>query len=423
MSTGHKRPNDHVFNDPKRATSSESSEPHPRQTAPPPAIGSNGALNSHHPQVSTRPEHGGATASATTAPTRPGDACTQGRSVVDPAHPPGLTTRHEVESLGVSLGPALHDARPDRLGDIEWFQSPWQRSGAATGFTSWRLPDGQVIEAIVKVPVSYSEYFWSTQLGEVDHMWWESPSCLHLPVPRVLASGTELAGYDVAWLVLERVSGKPISSEMNAESLERLFEAAAKFHAMAGEIKSPSSGRRESELDWPRLLERAEEACRDNPIPEAEGWVEMIGRVRGLLPALLERWGARPIDTWCHGDLHPGNVMTRCSRSCPDDRCGVLIDLAMVRPGHWVEDALYIERLYWGREETLAGVDPLECLARQRRVLGLPVGDEDRVLADVRRVLMGATSPAFLRQENDPVYLSAALERLCRITPCLGGMI
>lgn len=418
MSTGHTRPTDHVFNDPKRATSPKPPEPRPKTDHPPAAV-SKGTSNGQYAIEKARQTR--AEAGTETAPSRPGQDVSTPRTTAESS--PGYTTRHEVESLGVTLGPALHDARPDRLGDIEWFQSPWQRSGAATGFTSWRLPDGEVIDAIAKVPVSYSEYFWSTQLGEVDHMWWESPSCLHLPVPRVLASGTELAGYDVAWLVVERVSGKPISSDLNADSLERLFEAAAKFHTMAAEVKPASEGRREGELDWSRLLERAEEACRDNPIDDADGWIEMFGRVRGMLPALRERWEGRPINTWCHGDLHPGNVMTRCSRTCPDDRCGVLIDLAMVRPGHWIEDALYIERLYWGREESLAGVEPFESLAAHRRSLGLEVDKEDRVYADIRRVLMGATSLAFLRQGNDPVYLAAALERLRRIIPYLGGML
>ncbi|MBZ0171371.1 MAG: aminoglycoside phosphotransferase family protein, partial [Phycisphaerales bacterium] len=308
----------------------------------------------------------------------------------------------------------------DRLGDIEWFRSPWQKSGAATGFTSWRLPDGNVVGAIAKAPVGPGEYFWSSRLGEVDPMWWESDECRHLPVPRVLASGKTLAGYDIAWLVEERVSGKPISKDMSAENIDRLFAATAKFHKLASEITPAERGRRRSPMDWSRVLARGVDACRDNNIPEAEAWIGVIEWVLAMLPGLLKIWRGRPMDSWCHGDLHPGNVLTRCNSSCPEDRCGVLIDLALVHPGHWVEDALYLERLYWGREESLYGIDPLDALARHRRAAGLHADKYDDQLADVRRVLMGATSPAFLSQENDQVYLSAALDKLRYTIPRIG---
>jgi hypothetical protein len=327
---------------------------------------------------------------------------------------PQYTTRAEVEGLGVSLGPALHDACGDRLGDIEWFQSPWQRSGAATGFTTWRLPDGEVIDAIAKVPVSYTEYFWTTRLGEVDPMWWYSELCRHLPVARVLASGTELGGYDVAWIVIERVSGGTISSDMTPDNLERLFAAAAAFHQRAAGERNPADGDVRRMPDWAVLLDKAAAGVRDNGLDHADRWLRAIDGTRGVLPRLVETWAGRIMDTWCHGDLHPGNAIIRCDRTCPEDRCGVLIDLALVHPGHWVEDALYLERMYWGREEQLGGVVPIEALARHRLALGLHADEKDEELADVRRVLMGATSPAFLSQERSPVYLGAAVDRVER---------
>ena len=335
-------------------------------------------------------------------------------------HRPRYTTRHDVESLGVSLGPALHEECLDRLGDIEWFRSPWQKSGAATGKTTWRLPDGKVIDAIVKVPVGATELFWSTSLGEVDPMWWETEQQRLLPVPRVLASGMTLAGYDIAWIVVEQLDGKPIARELSGENLELVFEAAAKFHKLAGEVKPVRRTPWQKRTDWAHLLARGKAACRDNDIPDDKEWIDIIGRVQTKLPELLQIWRSRPMDTWCHGDLHPGNVMTRSDPANPALRCGVLIDLAMVHAGHWVEDALYLERLYWGREEFLHGHEPLESLARHRREIGLPADAFDDRLADVRRVLMGATTPAFLGQENDPVYLPAALDKLRHILPRIG---
>lgn len=346
---------------------------------------------------------------------------------VDPEIPPKApiyTTRDEVESLGVSLGPALHDACGDRLGDIEWFRSPWQKSGAATGLTSWRLPNGRVIEAIAKVPVGYREYFWSTRLGEVDPMRWESDECRRLPVPRVLASGMELGGYDAAWVVQERVAGETVGKAMNAGSLEQLFLATARFHQQAREVKPAERAAQASEPDWRAILERARTKCVDNAIDRRDEWLRAIDAVDGILPALLERWHARPWDTWCHGDLHPGNVMIRdgCmdGPTTDDRRCGVLIDFALVHPGHWVEDALYLERMYWGREAMLCGVEPLRCLAENRILHGLHADETDERLADIRRVLMGVTSPAFLRHENDPEYLSAALGKVYGIIPGFG---
>lgn len=334
--------------------------------------------------------------------------------------PRRYTTKDEVESLGISLGPALHDACGDRLGDIEWFRSPWQRSGAATGKTWWRLPDGRVIDAIAKVPVSYTEYFWTTRLGEVDPMWWDSDACRHLPVPRVLASGVELGGYDVAWIVVERVAGSSVSGSFEREHFERLFEATAVFHKLALEVRPPQEATRRPEPEWDKTLASAVAACEVNAIDNADEWMLMIGRVRDGLDRLLALWNQRPMETWCHGDLHPGNVIIRVDEQDPGDRQGVLIDFSHVHPGHWVEDALYIERLHWGHELMLRGVEPVPQLAAQRRAHGLTADLHDDEIADVRRVLMAATSPAFLGQEGDRAYLAAALQKLRGITPCFG---
>lgn len=345
------------------------------------------------------------------------------------ARPPVYTTSCEVESLGVSLGPALHDACGDRLGDIEWFRSPWQQSGAATGLTAWRLPNGRVIDAIVKAPVGYREYFWSTRLGEVDPMWWESDAYRNMPVPRVVAEGTELGGYDIAWIVQERIAGQTVTKLLDADRLRQLFFAAARFHAHTRKIRPAERTEPAGEPDWREILDRARTRAIDNALDRLDEWLGAIDAVDRLLPALLDRWHARPMDTWCHGDLHPGNVMIRdgCSGMNGsvggDPRCAVLIDFSLVHAGHWVEDALYLERMYWGHEGNLQGIDPVRCLAEHRALLGLHADESDETLADVRRLLMGVTSPAFLRHENEPVYLAAALDRIRSILPTFGGSL
>ncbi len=330
--------------------------------------------------------------------------------------------------LGQSLGPALHEACGDKLGEIEWFTTPWQRSGAATGYTHWRLPDGSVIDAIAKVPVGYREFYWSTKLGETDPMQWLSFEAEHLPVPRVLAGGTELGGYDTAWVIVERVSGEPLVDLVQGSSAAegrtafiRLFDAAARFHRLAQEVREPGERDRPAAPNWARLLEKSAERAADNGIEDEGRWLDRIGRVGARLGTLLERWEARETLTWCHGDLHPGNVLQRRCRSCRmEDGLpasvghmeGVLIDLAMVHSGHWVEDALYLERLFWGREPLFRGIDPLSQLADARAAQGLENGTDAAELAEVRRVLMAATSPAFYGSEGDPVYLRSALTKL-----------
>jgi hypothetical protein len=93
------------------------------------------------------------------------------------------------------------------------------------------------------------------------------------------------------------------------------------------------------------------------------------------------------------------------------------VDLALVHPGNWVEDALYLERQYWGHSELLHGVKPLSTLAKFRRERGLPTDECYADLATVRRVLMAACAPALIEREGNPKYLHAALDLIERFLP------
>ncbi|MCP4495139.1 MAG: hypothetical protein GY825_00005, partial [Phycisphaeraceae bacterium] len=53
-------------------------------------------------------------------------------------------------------------------------------------------------------------------------------------------------------------------------------------------------------------------------------------------------------------------------------------------------------------------------LAAARRRLGLEVDEDHPRLADLRRILLAACAPAFLRTEGVPAYLDAALDHLER---------
>ena len=97
----------------------------------------------------------------------------------------------------------------------------------------------------------------------------------------------------------------------------------------------------------------------------------------------------------------------------------VLIDLALVHPGHWVEDGVYLERQFWGHMDALHGVKPVSQLAKCRKKLGLSTEGEFQTLANVRRVLTAACVPVFLGREGNPAYVHAGLELLERLLPQL----
>jgi hypothetical protein len=315
--------------------------------------------------------------------------------------------------LAQSLEPVLRSVSEGRLGPIEWFQSHHQRGGSATGFATWRTDDAGVVDAMVKLPVGPVEHRWTCALGSVEPGQWLARWALAKPTPRVLASGTTLGGYDLAWLVVERLHGPALANDrMDEQAALDLLRAAADFQADA--IRAAPLGPGPAPPDWERLLERSRELCRAGGVPDAQRWNEQIKTVQRALPVLRRRWETRPINAWCHGDLHPGNALRRTG---PDGtNVCVLVDLALVHAGHWVEDALYLERQFWGHEKML-GLKPVPTLARLRRERGLPADDAYGDLALVRRVLAAACAPALSEREGNAKYLRAAMEVIGRCLP------
>ncbi len=329
------------------------------------------------------------------------------------------------QSLASALEPVLHHACHGHLGPVSWFKADWQRGGAGTGFSTWRMntPSGKPREVpcVVKMPIGYTEYFWTKRLGLIRHDEWDEPESLTLPTPRVLSAGFELGGYDLAWIVMERFSNVPIAMERSESSLWAMFDTAAEFHAACILERSIEPERCPPSPDWAALIDNGREAVQTNDVDAADRWDHALARTQRCLDDLILAWQQRPIDTWCHHDLHPHNAMRRPSNDEQTPGHCALIDLAMVAPGCWIEDALYMERLFWGREDQLCGIDPLKTLAATRESIGLPASDDEIELADVRRVLMAASAPSFLRTEGDPVYLKAALHTLERLLPRFFG--
>lgn len=318
-------------------------------------------------------------------------------SFTDPnSHP---AAENDASSLAHMLEPVLLEECRGRLGHITWFKSAWSSSGSATGTAVWTDSRG-TFDTIVKLPLGPAEFRWTTELGNPE---------AKAPTPRVFASGSDLRGYDLAWVVEERVKGSPIPSRMQPGDVRRVLVAAADFHEAALRVRPETAPPKP--LDWDGTLARARETCHAHAIAEPQRWNEAIKQVVRLLPKLLGRWNTRTLKCWCHGDLHPGNVL-RLTTPRDDAHACIMIDFATVHAGHWVEDAVYLERQYWAAPDYLHGVRPVTELAGLRRERGLRVDPEYPDLANIRRVLMAAVSPAFADREGHPKYLRAALEML-----------
>lgn len=307
--------------------------------------------------------------------------------------------------LGPHMEPALLEACDGRISDIHWFRTSWQRGGAATAYAKAIVHDGEPArDVVVKLPVGPREYLATTAMAPDD-----------LPGPGIAFHGMELGGWDLAWLVMERLPGDPLAAHLSKDVFVDLADAAAAFYKRAGaiwEIRPPRT-----EWDWEGLLHEARESAQINPIPEAARWANLVKETQRALDRLLDTWHARPINSWCHGDLHPGNLMRRPDGSPWGAPGAILLDYAESHCGHWVEDAIYIERLFWGKPELLHGAKPVSLLAKARRKLELDTSDDYALYANVRRVLMAAVAPAFLHREGHPKYLHAALEMLEKNLP------
>jgi len=328
-------------------------------------------------------------------------------------------------ALARALEPALRATCGDHLaGEIEWFTADWQRGGAALGKALWNeggVASGDGLPVIIKLPVGGAELTWTRRLGDHgsdrDVGLGEVPH----PTPRVLKAGSELGGYDLGWIVIEKLDGKTVGSDLSETSLKGLISAAVEFQKRAHESDERDGGvhGRTDDRDWAGQIAASRRAVRDNALPEEQRWNEAIKHTQRVLPNLLEQWRLRPTSDWCHGDLHPGNALHMPGDGEHPDRC-VLIDLGLVHRGSWVEDAVYLERVFWGHENKLGGVEPVKAMRAERKRRGLRVRERDGKLANIKRVLTAACVPARLAGEGgDAAYLHAALERLEALLPTL----
>lgn len=299
-----------------------------------------------------------------------------------------------------ALAPSLIEASGERLSDLRYFSTDWQQGGAVTAYAKWRHDDGSIRDVVVKAPVGPVEHRFTSALGEMD-----------APTPRVPACGEELGPYDLAWLVIERIPGEPMSRNLQKKDLLDLADSTALFYQCTIE-RFGAPTKEPTPVDWSALLEKARQSVRDNSIPDEQRWKEALKSVAKSIDSVVAKWRARPMRFWRHGDLHPGNAMRRPEGSPWGKPCCVLIDLARVTPGHWVTDAVYLERIHWGKPELLHGLKPVKLLAKAMKKIGLDPGDDYNELANLRRLLTAACTPAFLDREGHPKHLAGALDAL-----------
>jgi len=271
---------------------------------------------------------------------------------------------------------------------------------------------------MVKIPVGPNEFRWTSKLGSFPEEEWDGERARHSPTPRVLACGEVLGGYDLGWVVVERLRDRPLSSEWTDKRVVGCFvEAVAEVQARAMEVEPVA--RPAPESDWERLIERSREAAREGRVEDAQHWNAVLKRVSKRLGPVLEEWRGREACWWCHGDVHPGNACWR--RIKGDDEEGttcVLIDLSRMHGGHWMEDAIQLEYLHWGHEDRLFGVRPVREVRRARRARGLEASDCTR-LAEIWRLLAGSSMLASATGGTPPRRLTAGLGHVERVLKTL----
>lgn len=299
------------------------------------------------------------------------------------------TSQH---AFGANLEPVLREACGGRLSAVTWFRTDWQRGGALTGYATYCDDGDRDQPVVVKLPIGPVERQWLGRLSSADDV-----------SPRVYADGQTLGGYDMAWVVMERLSFGPLGSVWGAKAFDLLVEAVSRFYAAASEYPVD---RDVATMDWEEILQRSRDSVRRHGLANEQRWGRALKKANRKLKDWLSVWDDRAVDQWCHGDLHLANAM---SRVAPPDGPAVLLDFAMTRPGHWVEDAVYFEHLYWSRRDRLDGRKLCKQIANQRKELGLPVAKGWSNFAKVARALYALGTPASLSRDGDPRHVQAAL--------------
>ncbi len=309
---------------------------------------------------------------------------------------PSCDSTHHDSPVGSALEPVLLEACAGRLSGLSWFRTSWQRGGAATAYALWHDDAGLPRPAVVKLPVPPVELFWLRHLQAAGDV-----------APRLFVSDQSLGPYDLAWVLMERLEHGPLSLHWNGLEFDLAVQALGRFYVASRSVPLPAPG---PEKDWKRVCEQARRhIAEDHDIAHEQRWKNALKAAQKKLGFWLSIWNARSRTDWCHGDFQLANAMTR--QPAPAGPA-LLIDYALVHPGHWIEDAVYLEHLFWARRARLGGRKLVSMIAHERHRLGLPVEPDWPLLAAVKRGLLAMSTPAMLQADGDPHHVQAALEVL-----------
>ncbi|MEL6743766.1 MAG: aminoglycoside phosphotransferase family protein, partial [Planctomycetota bacterium] len=251
----------------------------------------------------------------------------------------------------------------EKFTDLVPFRTVWQHGGAAT---AWVKCVETQRDGMVKLPVKAWERRWHRRIRES-----RDPDL----APDLFAIGDTIGNVDFAWIVMERIRGNPLHQVPDAHSVEQACEAFARFQKASRPF---AVQRRPAPAGWLKQIEQTRKSLQALPQDLAVSWRDALDALAKYHDEAIAAWRYRPIKGWVHGDAHLGNIL----RTEQDEVH--LIDFAEVRAGHWVEDAIALERPLWQRPELLSNMDPVDMMAGYRRQLGLPVRAEDGRLAAIR---------------------------------------
>lgn len=308
---------------------------------------------------------------------------------------PSPAVKNGETPFGAALEPALRAACVDRLSAISWFRTDWQRGGALTGYASWRNGDGTDHPVVVKLPVPPAERQWLVRLNDHDDV-----------IPRIHAHGESVGAYDIAWVVMERLPHGPLGQAWKGSEFDLVAQAIGRFYRAAKGV--PLEGRPLT-MDWDKVIKLGRENIRQHDVAHEQRWSQAMKKAKRRLDAWLREWDRRPIDGWCHGDLHLANAMSR--HPAPQGPA-LLLDFAQTRIGHWIEDAVYFEHLFWARKQRLGDRKLCSLIAQERKKHALSVDADWPRFASIKRALLALSVPANLTLDGDRLHVEASLDIL-----------
>ncbi len=297
---------------------------------------------------------------------------------------------------GHELEHEIYEACGGRLIDFHWFRTDWQRGGAFTAKGMYHVDDLKTVNVVIKFPIPSVERLWLTRLSEAGNN----------IVPKIHAHGDRLGNYPIEWIVMEHLPYGPLSSKWNGAEFDLLVEA---YGRMADAMNAFPVDQQPHRKDWEEIWQKSRQNVHAHAIPNEQRWNKALKQANRKLKDWLATLDDQPMDHWVHGDLHLGNAL---SRVAPPGGPAQLIDFACVRAGHWLDDAVYLEHLYWARRDMLKGRKLCSMIAKQRKKHGLRVCAQWPQWAQIHRALLAMSTPAMLEHDGSPAHVEAALQIL-----------